>query len=60
MEGKPIKIQLVRKEGSDYQIKFPYLKVPVTVNEQLYLKMLHSPDYSFTNPTASVARIRSA
>ncbi|WP_370476730.1 hypothetical protein [Tamlana flava] len=47
MEGKPVKVQLIGKEKDYYLIKFPNLKVPVKVNDNLYTKMKHSRDYLF-------------
>jgi hypothetical protein len=60
MERKPVKVQLIKKEGTQYQIKFPNLKIPVTVNHNLYCKMLHSKDYQFSTDTSSVCKVNSA
>lgn len=49
MENKPVKVRLVGKSGRNYNIQFPYLHIPVTVNETLYRRMLKSPDYQFDN-----------
>jgi hypothetical protein len=49
MEKKPVKVQLVGTKNQYYFIKFPDLKVPVKVNENLYNKMLHSNTYEFCN-----------
>ena len=49
MNKKPVKVRLVGKKGKTYQIKFPYLKTLVSVNANLYLKMLHSSEYEFSN-----------
>ena len=49
MERKPIKVQLVGTENQYYFIKFPDLKIPVKVNQNLYNKMRHSNDYEFYN-----------
>jgi len=50
MGKEPVKVSLIGK-GNDnyYRIKFPNLKVPVNVNEELYQKMLHSKQYCFEN-----------
>ena len=50
MKKEPVKVSLIGK-GKDnyYRIKFPNLKVPVSVNEELYQKMLHSNQYHFEN-----------
>lgn len=49
MKKKPVKVRLIGKNGKSYQIRFPNLKIPVTVNENLYFKMLHSKEYEFSN-----------
>ncbi|MCF7561715.1 hypothetical protein L3X39_13790 [Sabulilitoribacter multivorans] len=50
MDKKPVtKVQLVGKEKQYYFIKFPDLKIPVKVNDNLYTKMLHSNEYEFCN-----------
>lgn len=54
MNKEPIKVRIVGKEGDFYQIQFPNLKIPVTVNEQLYNKMLYSSDYQFSSSHASI------
>jgi len=51
MKKKPVKVRLVGKEESDYKIKFPYLDVPVVVNEYFYNQMLESNEYQFANAT---------
>ncbi len=53
MGEKPLKIKLIGKKGKSYQIKFPYLRVPVTVNENLFNKMLISTDYEIYNGSSS-------
>ena len=52
MKNKPVKVSLIGK-GDDnlYKIKFPNLRIPVNVNEELYRKMLHSSEYEFVNQT---------
>ena len=45
MKKQPIEVRLVNQEGNVYHIKFPNLEIPVKVNEHLYYKMLHSPEY---------------
>ena len=50
MKKEPVKVSLIRKEtNGNYKIKFPNLKIPVHVNEELYEKMLHSNQYAFEN-----------
>ena len=49
MKKKPVKVSLIGTEKSNYKIKFPYLDVPVIVNEYYYKKMLNSKDFLFTN-----------
>ncbi|RAV28654.1 hypothetical protein [Sinomicrobium soli] len=53
MEKKPVQVQLVGKEGDRYKIRFPHLKIPVTVNENLYHQMLNSDEYRFTSLNSS-------
>lgn len=55
MKKEPIKVCVVNQTENAYHIKFPNLEIPVKVNEQLYLKMLHRPDYQFRS-TSSAAR----
>lgn len=56
MKKKPVKVKLIEKKGNSYQIRFPNLKVPVTVDENLYNKMLHSTAYEFSQPNARINR----
>ena len=49
MENKPIHVQLVGREKESFLIKFPNLKVPVKVNQNLFTKMKHSQTYVFSN-----------
>ncbi|MBD0831527.1 hypothetical protein [Aestuariibaculum sediminum] len=56
METKPLKIKLIGKKGKSYQIKFPYLKIPVTVNENLFNKMLLSTDFELYNDSSSIKK----
>lgn len=50
MKNRPVKVSLIGKENDNvYQIKFPKLSIPVNVNEELYQKMLRSPQYQFDN-----------
>lgn len=56
METKPLKLKLIGKKGKSYQIKFPYLKIPVTVNENLFNKMLVSQEYEFHNDSSSTRK----
>ncbi|TCP24360.1 hypothetical protein EV195_106168 [Tenacibaculum skagerrakense] len=46
---KKTKVKFLGKENDNFKIKFPYLKVPVFVNEYYYNKMRSSGDYIFTN-----------
>ena len=54
MKKKPVKVRLIEKNGDSYQIQFPNLKIPVTVDENLYTKMLHSKEYEFSNTHVKV------
>ena len=54
METMPIKVKVISQEGNSFHIQFPYLEIPVTVNEQLYKKMLQSSDYKFISSNASI------
>jgi hypothetical protein len=48
MKKEPVKVSLIGKVNDGfYQIKFPNLEIPVTVNEELYRKMLHSDQFEF-------------
>lgn len=60
MKVKPIEVKIVGQEEGSYQIKFPHLSVPVKVNEQLYYKMLHSPDYLFRSSNTGTKQSYSA
>ncbi|AEM71804.1 hypothetical protein Murru_2779 [Allomuricauda ruestringensis DSM 13258] len=51
MEKKPVKVRLVGRNGRNYDIQFPYLHIPVTVNETLYRRMLKSAEYQFDSST---------
>ena len=53
MKEKPVKVRLIGTEKSNYKIKFPYLDVPVIVNEYYYKKMRSSEDFLFTNDVES-------
>lgn len=61
MKKKPVKVSLIGK-GNDnyYQIKFPNLKIPVNVNEELYQKMLHSNQYDFASGPEELVKQHSA
>lgn len=54
MKIKPIKVRIVGRMGDIYQIQFPNLKIPVTVNENLYNKMLHSSEYQFISSNTDI------
>ncbi|WP_027137247.1 hypothetical protein [Gaetbulibacter saemankumensis] len=60
MEKQPVKIQLVGKEKDFYLIKFPYLKIPVKVNQNLYSKMIHSQEYELYRQDKKRLRSHSA
>ncbi len=60
MKKKPIEVILVKKEGGNYKIKFPNLQIPVEVNKELYLKMLHSNEYDFKHHHPLKSRQNSA
>lgn len=49
MRKEPVKVSLIGKENGTYSIGFPNVRVPVKVNEELYLKMLHSSQYEFVH-----------
>lgn len=59
MRKKPIKVQLIDKKINTYRIKFPYLSIPVEVNEILYQKMLNSSEYQFKNTVTKARRANS-
>lgn len=61
MKEKPIKVSFIRKEGNTYLIQFPDLKIPVSVNFDLYQKMRNSTLYDFQdNSKRRVRRFNSA
>lgn len=60
MEEQPTKVSLVGTEGNYFLIKFPNLKIPVSVNKNLYEKMRNSPLYQFTDLSENEARANSA
>jgi len=60
MEQTPIKVDFIGKEGKNYLIKFPNLKIPVSVNKNLYLKMLNSNMYEFMNLPKQNTKVNSA
>ncbi len=60
MKKEPIKVKIVSQNEGVYQIQFPNLKIPVKVNENLFCKMLHSPDYQFSSTNARVKQNYSA
>lgn len=60
MEQKPVKVDFIGNEGKNYLIKFPNLKIPVSVNKNLYLKMLNSNMYEFVNLPKQNTRVNSA
>ncbi|OQD42800.1 hypothetical protein BUL40_09800 [Croceivirga radicis] len=60
MSKSPISVKLIEKRGDEYDIKFPNLKIPVTVNHTLYQKMLHSNAYEFYDQPVKVSTSNSA
>ncbi|WP_442266514.1 hypothetical protein ACSIGC_02035 [Tenacibaculum sp. ZS6-P6] len=44
---KKTKVKFLGKEKGNFKIKFPYLKVPVIVNEYYYKRMLNSDEFKF-------------
>jgi len=46
---KKTKLKFLGRDKSNYKIKFPYLNVPVIVNEYYYNKMRNSDEYVFVN-----------
>lgn len=61
MKKEPVKVSLIGKgKNNYYQIKFSHLKIPVNVNEELYQKMLISPEYQFDNSSDSITNKLSA
>ncbi|RNL91456.1 hypothetical protein ED312_04615 [Sinomicrobium pectinilyticum] len=52
MEKELVNVKLVGKKGDRYEILFPNLNVPVSINENLYRKMQKSTMFRF-NQTAS-------
>lgn len=60
MEQIPVKVNFIGKEGNMFLIKFPDLKIPVSVNKNLYIKMLNSDMYEFMNLPKQEPRVNSA
>ncbi|TBN04359.1 hypothetical protein EYD45_07000 [Hyunsoonleella flava] len=60
MEATSVKVNFNGKEGNKYFIKFPDLKIPVSVNKNLYQKMLNSDMYEFMNLPSRRSRVNSA
>jgi hypothetical protein len=60
MRKKPVKVKLIGKNGNTFEIQFPNLKIPVTVDENLYNKMLHSAEYDFSPSSSAIKRTYSA
>ncbi|SEQ97478.1 hypothetical protein SAMN05421824_2722 [Hyunsoonleella jejuensis] len=60
MEHPSVKVNFIGKEGNKYLIKFPDLKIPVSVNKNLYVKMLNSDMYEFMNLPKQYSRVNSA
>lgn len=49
MKDEPVKVKFIKKEDEKYLIKFPHLKIPVSVNYNLYQKMRNSNLYKFAD-----------
>ena len=47
MKNKTTPVSMVGKKDNKYMLKFPHLNVKVSVNEELYTKMLQSNLYEF-------------
>ncbi len=48
MKSKPTLVRLIKSYGNKYDVKFPKLKLEITVNRYYYTKMSNSPDeYKF-------------
>ena len=47
MKKQPTKVQLIGEQNNNYLILFPKISIPVEVNEELYRKMLESPEFKF-------------
>ena len=48
MESKPTIVKLVKAYGNEYLIKFPKLKLEMTIDRYYYNKMSNSPnEYQF-------------
>lgn len=47
MRNKSTQVSIVGKKDNKYILKFPHLNVKVSVNEELYTKMLSSNLYEF-------------
>lgn len=51
MNKKATKVSVLGKKDDKYVLKFPNLHVKVSINEELYTKMLHSSLYEFEPET---------
>ena len=47
MKKKSTQVSVLGKNDNKYMLKFPHLHVKVSVNEELYKKMLNSNLYEF-------------
>ena len=48
MKSTPTLVRLIKSYGNEYLVKFPRLKLELTVNRYYYTKMSNSPDeYKF-------------
>ena len=47
MKKKSTQVSIIGKNDDKYMLKFPHLHVKVSVNEELYNKMLNSSLYEF-------------
>ncbi|WP_299839449.1 hypothetical protein [uncultured Tenacibaculum sp.] len=44
---KKTKVKFLGKQNDNFKLKFPYLKVPIIVNEYYYNKLKNSEEYKF-------------
>ncbi len=47
MKKKSTQVSIIGRNDNNYLLKFPHLHVKVSVNEELYKKMLNSNLYEF-------------
>ncbi len=44
---KKTKVKFLGKQNDNFKLKFPYLKVPIIVNEYYYNKLKNREEYKF-------------